>query len=159
MAGAQSQALGVAAFFNPPLVAGAAPRFTAPPLAVAAAPLFAGLGLGGLDTKVAVRAFEILEAVGLLNLSAAPGPKLIFFTGGGGSGIFPALASEAAVGAKSREEGVLGREGVAREDGVFGREDEGVLGRTVEGVLGRDGVGGVGRCDALELGRGFAVPA
>lgn len=102
--------------------------------------------------KVGARALEILEAVGLLNRSATPGPRLVFFTGGAGdSGRLPALARDAAVGAKRRDEGVFGREGVAAE--------EGVLGRAVEGVLDRAGVLGVGRWEELEEGLGFVVAA
>lgn len=94
----------------------------------------------------------MLEAVGLLNRSATPGPKLIFLTGGAGDpGKLPALASDAAVGAKRRDEGVLGREGVTAEDGV--------LGRAVGGVFDRAGVLGVGRCEVLEVGLDFEVAA
>lgn len=77
------------------------------------------------------RALESDAAVGLLSRSAAALLNVAFFVGVLGGGAFRALAKEAAVGAKSPEEGVLGRV----EVGVFAR---------VEGVgvvrLGRDGV-------------------
>lgn len=113
-----------------PLV-GAAPRLTAVLTGV-----FAGV------TGGTARAFEMLDAVGLLSLSAASGLSVFFFAGGGGmSCALRALASDAAVGAKSPEAGVLGR-----------AVDAGVLGRAVDGVFERAGVMG-GRTDALEDGR------
>jgi len=116
-----------------------------------AAAVFAALGLGGL-AKVGALAFEILDAVGLLSLSATSGPRLCRFTGvGTGEGALRERASEAAVGAKRPEEGVL-----ATDAGVFGRAKDGVLERAgVDGVLGTIG----GRLEALEEGLGRMLAA
>lgn len=80
---------------------------------------------GGLRTaETGARAFDNDAAVGLLSLSVALLLNVAFFTGGGSGGwAIRERAREAAVGAKSPLEGVLGLE-VPREcdAGVFGRE-------------------------------------
>ena len=79
----------------------------------------------GLRTaETGARAFDNDAAVGLLSLSVALLLSVAFFTGGGSGGwAIRERAREAAVGAKSPLEGVLGLE-VPRDcdAGVFGRE-------------------------------------
>lgn len=94
------------------------------------------------------RALEILEAVGLLRRSETDAPAVGFLTGTEteAASALRALASDAAVGAKSPDPGVFGR-----------GADEGVFGRVMEGVLERAGVDVTAeRWPAEEEGRGLA---
>ena len=125
----------------------------------------AGLGLG-LEVAADERAFEMLDAVGLLSRSAASGLRVWRLTGTGGTSCAPfAFARDAAVGANRPDAGVRDRVAPA---GVCGRAEgmvAGVLGRAadagvrgvliVDGVLGREGV--VGPCAAIAVeARGLA---
>ena len=127
----------------------AAPRAGVP--LAGTAPRFAGVfgAVGGGET--ADRTFEMLDAVGLNSRSATSALSVAFFTGGGGaSGPFRALASDAAVGANRPEAGVFG---LVVGAGVFDlAADAGVFGRVTAGVFERPGVTG-GRTDALDEGR------
>ena len=114
----------------------------------AAAARFTGV-FGETAADGAVLALDRLAAVGFVRRSAALDVATGFFAGRGGiSGAFRALASDAAVGAKSPDAGVFG---LLTEEGVFGRE--------LVGVFARAGVTGGGRTDALDDGRELGAAA